>query len=133
MTRPEQQVLQYIQIDHKNKIEELSAESQITESMNLLNSLTLAEENIIGGEINKFFYTILPENKEGETLKVLTSIANRAKINKDQYESSLSKIMNKKESNKVILSKELSEDLSIILKGKRYIQKNQKKIKIQKF
>ena len=131
MTRPEQQVLQYIQIDHKNKIEELSAESQITESMNLLNSLTLAEENIIGGEINKFFYTILPENKEGETLKVLTSIANRAKINKDQYESSLSKIMNKKESNKVILSKELSEDLSIILKG--IFKKIKKKSKFKNF
>ena len=134
MTSPEQQVLEYIQINHKNKIEGLSAESHITESMNLLNSLTLAEENIIGGEINKFFFTILPENKEGETLKVLTSIANKhkpSKEQKEQLENSLSQIMNKLESNTVVLTKELSEQLAIILK--EIFRKIKKKSKFKNF
>ena len=115
MNTLEQQALEYIQINHKNKIEELSQESHITESMNLLNSLTLAEENI-GGEINKFFQNILPENKEGETLKVLTTIANKSKYDKTKLENSLNDIMNRPETNTVTLTKELSEQLSIIIK-----------------
>ena len=129
MNIAEQQPLEYIQINHKNKIEELSEESHITESMNLLNSLTLAEENI-GGEINKFFQNVLPENKEGETLKVLTAIASKSKYDKDLLENSLSIIMNRPETNTVTLTKELSEQLSIILKE---IFKKIKKTKIKTF
>ena len=129
MNIAEQQPLEYIQINHKNKIEELSEESHITESMNLLNSLTLAEENI-GGEINKFFQNVLPENKEGETLKVLTTIASKSKYDKDLLENSLSIIMNRPETNTVTLTKELSEQLSIILKE---IFKKIKKTKIKTF
>ena len=129
MNAPEQQSLEYIQINHKNKIEELSAESHITESMNLLNSLTLAEENI-GAEINKFFQNILPENKEGETLKVLTTIAYKSKCDKVKLEMCLNDIMNRPETNTVTLTKELSEQLSIILKE---IFKKIKKSKIKTF
>ena len=129
MNAPEQQSLEYIQINHKNKIEELSAESHITESMNLLNSLTLAEENI-GAEINKFFQNILPENKEGETLKVLTTIAYKSKCDKVKLEMCLNDIMNRPETNTVTLTKELSEQLSIILKE---IFKKIKKSKIKSF
>ena len=70
-TTKEEQALEYIQINHKNKIEGLSAESHITESMNLLNSLTLAEENIIGGEINKFFLQFFLKIKKVRPLKFL--------------------------------------------------------------
>ena len=127
---PEHQALEYIQINHKNKIEELSYDTHITESMNLLNSLTLAEENI-GGEINQFFLNVLPENKEGEKLKVLTSIANKSKIDKEQLQNSLSDIMNRPEANTVILTKELSEQLSIILK--EIFKKIKKKSKIKNY
>ena len=129
MNVPEQQVLEYIQINHKNKIEELSGESHIKESMNLVNSLTLAEENI-GAEINKFFQNILPENKEGETLKVLTTIAYKSKCDKVKLEMCLNDIMNRPETNTVTLTKELSEQLSIILKE---IFKKIKKSKIKTF
>ena len=101
---PEHQALEYIQINHKNKIEELSSESHIAESMNLLNSLSFLEENI-GGEINKFFLNVLPENKEGEALKVLIAIANKSKPEKKKLEDSLTYIMNRPETDKVMLTK----------------------------
>ena len=46
--------LDYIQIDHKNKIEELSSENHVILVSNLLKLLSLGDDNI-GGEINKFF------------------------------------------------------------------------------
>ena len=126
----EEQALEYIQINHKNKIEELSYESHIAESMNLLNSLSFLEENI-GGEINKFFLNVLPQNKEGEALKVLTAIANKTKSEKKKLEESLTYIMNRPEKVNVILTKELSEHLSIILK--EIFRKIKKKSKIKTF
>lgn len=126
----EEQALEYIQINHKNKIEELSYESHIAESMNLLNSLSFLEENI-GGEINKFFLNVLPENKEGEALKVLTAIATKTKSEKKKLEESLTYIMNRPEKDNVILTKELSEHLSIILK--EIFRKIKKKSKIKTF
>ena len=126
----ENQALEYIQINRKNKIEELSSDIHITESMNLLNSLTLAEENI-GGEINQFFLNVLPENKEGEKLKVLIAIASKSKIDKEQLYNCLNYIMNRPETNTVILSKELSEKLSIILK--EIFKKIKKKSKIKNY
>ena len=130
LNNQEQQALEYIQINHKNKIEELSAKSHITETMNLLNSLTLAEENV-GGEINKFFLNVLPENKEGETLKVLMAISNKTKTDKELLENNLSEIMNRPETDTVTLTKELSEQLSIILK--EIFKKIKKKSKIKNF
>ena len=127
---PEQQPLEYIEINHKNKIEELSAERHITESSNLLNSLTLAEENI-GGEINRFFLNILPENKEGEKLKVLFAIASKKKTDKELLENNLSNIMNRPEADTITLTKELSEQLSIILK--EIFKKIKKKSKIRNY
>ena len=47
--------------------------------MNLTNSLQLGEQNI-GFEINKFFQYILPENKEGDLLKVNIAISNKSKM-----------------------------------------------------
>ena len=126
----EEQALEYIQINHKNKIEELSSESHIAESMNLLNSLSFLEENI-GGEINKFFLNVLPENKEGEALKVLLAIANKSKTEKKKLEDSLTYIMNRPETVKVMLTKELSENLSIILK--EIFRKIKRKSKIKTF
>jgi len=126
----EEQALEYIQINHKNKIEGLSLESQINESMNLLNSLTLAEENI-GGEINKFFLCVLPENKEGDALKVISSIANKSKIDKKFLLNSINDIMNKPETNTITLTKELTEQLSIIIK--EIFKKIKKKSKIKNF
>ena len=126
----EEQALEYIQINHKNKIEELSSESHIAESMNLLNSLSFLEENI-GGEINKFFLNVLPENKEGEALKVLIAIANKSKSEKKKLEDSLTYIMNRPETDKVMLTKELCENLSIILK--EIFRKIKRKSKIKTF
>ena len=62
--------LDYIQIDHKNKIEELSSENHVILVSNLLKLLSLGGDDI-GGEINKFFQSILPESKETDILKLM--------------------------------------------------------------
>ena len=122
--------LEYIKIDHKNKIVELSCENHIIEANSFLNSLAFAEENI-GGEINKFFLNVLPENKEGEALKVITAIAQKAKIEKDILNNCLTNILNRPEGEKIILNRDLSEEISTILKEK--LKKKKKKLKLKNY
>ena len=109
--------LDYIQIDHKNKIEELSSNDHILLVSELLKTLSISmnDENI-GGEINIFFQTILPESKEIDPLKLITSISSKTKIESEHLENCINEVMNRQESNSIVLSKELSEQLSTILK-----------------
>lgn len=107
--------LQYIKINQKNKIEELDEKEYYNELMNLANSLQNGEENI-GGEINKFFQYILPENKEGDVLKVSMAISSKSKKNKKYATQCLNEIMNLKERNNLTLTKDFSEKLSAVLK-----------------
>ena len=122
--------LEYIKIDHKNKIVELSCENHIIEANSFLNSLAFAEENI-GGEINKFFLNVLPENKEGEALKVITAIAQKAKIEKDILNNCLTNILNRPEGEKIILNRDLSEEISTILK--EIFKTKKKKLKLKNY
>lgn len=107
--------LQYIKINKKNKIEELEETEYYNEIMNLTNSLQLGEQNI-GFEINKFFQYILPENKEGDLLKVNIAISNKSKKNKKYYYECINNVMNMKEKNNLTLTKDFSEKLSEIIK-----------------
>ena len=54
-------------------------------------------------EINNFFLSVLPENKEGEIFKVITAIANKAKIEKNTLHSYLTNILNMPEADKITL------------------------------
>jgi hypothetical protein len=125
----EDRPLEYIQINHKNKIEELTFESHVDGAGNLLNLLRFCEEDI-GGDINKFFLNILQENKEADPFKVISLIANKSKNTKNQVIDCINYIMNKDESTTIILTKELSEKLAIIIKE---IFKKVKKYKIKNF
>ena len=105
----------YIKINHKSKIEELVEIEYYNELMNLANTLQSGLQNI-GPEINKFFQCILPESKESDLLKINIAISNKSKKDKKHAYECLNNIMNMKESNNLILSKDFSEKLSTILK-----------------
>ena len=122
--------LEYIQIDHKNKIVELSSEMHITEASSFLRRLIPLEENL-GGEINNFFLSVLPENKEGEVLKVVTAVANKAKIENNYLNSCLTNILNMPEEDKITLNRDLSEEISIVLR--EIYKKIKKKTKFKNY
>ena len=125
----EKSTLEYIRISHKNLIEELSSEEHIKEVSNVLKNLSLVEEDV-GGEINKLFQTFLQDNKETDILKLLTSISSKSKYEKEQVENCLNNIMNRPEFSFVLLTKDLSEQLSVILKHIfKAIKKHYSKIK----
>ena len=105
----------YIKINHKNKLEELKETEYYNELMTLANTMQNGEQDI-GVEINKFFQYILPENKEGDLLKVIIAISNKSKKNKKYVYQCIDDIMNMKERNNLILTKDFSEKLSSILK-----------------
>ena len=122
--------LEYIQINHKNQIGELSFDMRAMYSSFFLNSLTQVEENL-GGEINNFFLSVLPENKEGETLKVITKVANKTKTDKNILHKCLTKILNMSVEDKITLNRDVCEDISIVLK--EIFRKIKKKMKIKNF
>ena len=122
--------LDYIQIDHKNKIEELSSENHIILVSNLLKLLSLGDDNI-GGEINKFFQLILPESKETDILKLIILISTKAKIDNEHLENCLNEIMNRPEHNSIVLTKDLTEQISAIIK--KIFKKIKKKTKFKTF
>ena len=72
---------------------------------------------------------VLPENKEGEPLKVITAIAHKTKIEKDILYNSLTNILNRPEDEIIFLNRDLAEDLSIVLK--EIFKKIKKKVKIK--
>ena len=126
----EESHLDYIQIDHKNKIEELSTDEHIIVVSNLLKSFSLMEDNI-GGEINKVFQSILPESKETDPFKLIISISAKSKIDNDHLENCLNEVMNRPERDNVTLTKDLSEQLSTIIK--EIFKKIKKHSKIKNF
>ena len=116
--------LQYIKINKKNKIEVFEEMDYHNEIKNLINTMECGEQNI-GDEINKFFQYILPENKEGDLLKVNIAISNKSKKNKPYIYECINNIMNMKETNNLTLTKDFSQQLSEILKEVyRTIKKN---------
>jgi hypothetical protein len=107
--------LEYVKINHKNIIEELSSDVYISLTSNLLKSFTILEDHI-GSEINTFFNVLLPESKENDQLKINTLIASKSKVDNICLENYLNDILNRPESKYVLLTKELSEQLSTIVK-----------------
>ena len=107
--------LEYVKINHKNTTEELSSDVYISLTSNLLKSFTILEDHI-GSEINTFFNVLLPESKENDQLKINTLIASKSKVDNICLENYLNDILNRPESKYVLLTKELSEQLSAIVK-----------------
>ena len=124
------QDLEYIKIDRKNKLVELNTEMHITEASSFLNILSIAEENL-GGEMNNFFMSVLPENREGEKLKVITAVAAKTKIDKNILHEYLTNILNRTEEEKITLNRELVEEISTILR--EIFKKIKKKSKIKNY
>ena len=114
--------LRFIQINRKNKLEDLSDDMQNQILMDSVNSISVDKEENIGKELNKFFIKILPENKDSDVLKlnyVLSSrILENSNLNKNQiktqYEEYMTQIMNIKINQSFILTREISEKLSFI-------------------
>ena len=119
--------LNFIKINRKNKIEEVSNEEHIQQLIEFSNTLALENEDSIGQEINKFFNLILTENKEGEALKVNIAISNRI-YKEENINKSLDIILNRKETSYIVLTGELCENISIILTSIYQKIKNNNKI-----
>ena len=126
---PEETTLEYIRISHKNNIEELSSDDHIREVSNIINTLSLTKEGVCE-EINKYYQTVIPGYKEVDLFKLIISISSKSKVDKDQFENCLNEIMNRPENNVLILTRDLYEQLSIVLKEIfKKIKKNYSKIK----
>ena len=108
-------LLNYIKINQKNIIEELAPKEYIAVTSILLKSFSMIEDHI-GVEINRFFNFLLPESKENDQLKINKLIASKSKTDNIYLENCLNEILNKPELNYVILTKELCEQISTILK-----------------
>ena len=117
--------LDYIKINQKNIIEELTESDYIAITANLLKTFSIIEDNI-GSEINKFFNILTPESKESDQLKLNLAISSKSKNDNPNLENYLNDILNRPELNYVVLNKELNEQLSTILK------EVYKKLKIKK-
>ena len=119
--------LDYIKINQKNIIEELTQDDYISITSNLLRTFSIIEDNI-GSEINKFFNILIPESKESDQLKLNIAISSKSKVEQSILENCLNEIMNRPELNYVILNKELNEQISTIIK-EAYKKIKSKKIK----
>ena len=111
----DENLLNYIKIDQKNYIEELSSKEYIAVTSSLLKSFSMLEDHI-GSEINTFFNLLLPESKENDTFKINTLVASKSKTDNTHLENCLNEILNRPELNYVILTKELCEQLATIIK-----------------
>ena len=107
--------LDYIKNNQKNIIEELTSKDYIAVTSNLLKSFSMIEDHI-GAEINTFFNFLLPESKDNDQFKINTLVASKSKADNIYLETCLSDILNRPELNYVILTKELSEQISTIIK-----------------
>ena len=73
--------LDYIKINQKNIIEELTSKDYIAVTSNLLKSFSMIEDHI-GAEINKFFNILLPESKNNDQLQNPCALWNHINCNK---------------------------------------------------
>ena len=130
--------LNYIKINNKSKIEGLEEETQNQLLMDLINSISVDKEGNVGKELNKFFNIILPENKDGDVLKVNYSLSKKinknTKLKKDEIKKlhvdNMTQIMNSKISQNFVLTREMNEILSVILS--EIFKKIKKKDKFKK-
>jgi len=127
--------LNYIKINSKNKIEEITPDEQFQQVVLYSNTLISESEDNIGKEMNKFFDWVLEENKEGEQLKVCIALSNRIsskfKTPKDIFHKAINEIMNRKETSDITLTSDLSENISYVLTS--IFKKIPKKEKIKNF
>ena len=115
--------LYYIKINKNTKLEGLKEDSESQFLMELVNSITVDKEDNIGKELNKFFIQILPENKDGDVLKVNYALSKKIKDNlnknkneiKKLHEEYMTQIMNTKINQSFVLTRDTSEKLSLIL------------------
>ena len=115
--------LNYIAIDRSNKLKDLTEDSESQILMDLVNSISVEKEENVGKEINKLFVKILPENKEGDILKVNYALSKKiresselkSKEFKKQHDEYMTQIMNTKINQNFILTREINEKLAIVL------------------
>ena len=113
----------YIKIDQKNKIEELSDEKQNQILMDSVNSLSIEENDNVGKELNKFFNSILPDNKDGEYLKANYAIAKKikedSKYSTKEFEAKhkeyMTTIMNSTYKQNLVITRDITEKLTVCL------------------
>ena len=124
MTKKENESnLNYIAIDRYNKLKDLTEDSESQILMDLVNSISVEKEENVGKEINKLFVKILPENKEGDILKVNYALSKKiresselkSKEFKKQHDEYMTQIMNTKINQNFILTREINEKLAIVL------------------
>ena len=78
--------LNYIKINQKNILEELTQDEYISITSNLLKTFSIIEDNI-GSEINNFFNILIPENKESDQLKLNLAISSKSKTDNSTIEN----------------------------------------------
>ena len=124
-------ILSYIKINHKSNLEELDSENQSLVLMELVNSLSVDREEV-GEGINKFFDTILPENKEGEkfliNIALANTINNSKKIDTNLYEQYMDEIINLKITKTFTLTIDYAAKIAYILSVIYFKLKKNKKI-----
>ena len=124
--------LEYILINHKNIIEELNDETKSKQKIEFSNSLLVNDSNDFEKNINKLFNQILPESKEEDPLKVNIAISNKMNKIKDKkniINQSINDILNKEENTNIVLTSDLSENISNILCSIFHKIKKKNKIK----
>ena len=124
--------LNYILINHKNTIEEVDEDTQSKQLVEFANSLAIHDGEDIGKGINKFFNQILPENKEEDVLKINIAISNKMSKLKDKKEiinKSLNEIIKKEETTNIVLTSDLSQNISNVLSSIFHKIKKRNKIK----
>ena len=130
--------LNYIKINNKSILEVFREDMVNQIFKDIANSSYLENEENIGKEINKFFNNIIPENEENNILKVNYALVKKIKENckqnkieiKDKHSEYMTQIMNKNIKINITLTRELNEQLSIILA--MFYKKIKKKKKFSK-
>ena len=115
----------FIKIDGKNKLEGEHDDVYSQLLMESVNSIAMENMDDMGKEINKFFIKILPENKEGDTLKFNYLLSSKIKKKlglhteqiKAKCEDYMNQIINMKidPSSPFALTRDINEKLSLVL------------------
>ena len=106
---------QYLKINSSSYFEYLSEKDyskEINQLPKMFNTINITNED----KILKFLNIILPENKEGDILKINFALSSGCKKNKQNAHKCLNDIMNMKETSNIILTKDFASNLSQIIK-----------------
>ena len=106
---------QYLKINSSSYFEFLSDKEyskEINQLPKMFNTNNIPNED----KIVQFLNIILPENKEGDILKINFALSSGCKKNKENSHKCLNEIMNMKETSDITLTKDFASNLSQIIK-----------------